>query len=291
MNPYADPQALRQIREVLGSQSKSASLKLGVAEMTGVRAALAAMMSQLDVAEMTGVRAALAAMMPRLDVAEMTGVRATLAAGTSQLAIAATSELRQALEAAMPRIDYSALAPTLSAIRDHLAAAALSPVMRSGTDPLFDLHEVSGLRAIVDSIAATIDLDQVSGLANSTERLLHERSIENFEDQIDPALLQWAASVEAVEQDTTTSSSSSSEETGELTAVQRNLLAVAKLFLVTAAHLQAGATRLRSGMATVNKAVDSINEQAERYEKLAYTLLKLYGAFLVLTEVVPQYLP
>lgn len=150
---------------------------------------------------------------------------------------------------------------------------------------------------LVESISKSIDLSQVSALAATAESMLRDQSLNQFQNLIDPGLLSWAASLDLKDDDL----EAWADEPGDLDdtddlrsdsdSVKARALSFARLLLATATRLQAGAARLRVAAGKVDDAVDSVNEQAERYEKLALTVLKLYGAFIVLAHVLPKYVP
>ena len=247
-----DPEIAARLRDFAALAAKS-----GLPELARLQASLdesiAALRPTLDTA----------ALMPKFDTSALT---AALRPKFDTSAL--TAALRPTIDtsALMPKFDTVALMPKL-----HFAIAAAAQI---------DLSELVGFERVAEGLATSVSADALSGLAASVEQAVPDQPLEDFASLLDPDIIQWATTLNFDDEpmgDGGEDGDDGGIETDEARRerLREHLMRVARWLYTSAAWLRAGVLYL-------NTAVDSLNENTARYETLAVTLIKLYGAIMVI---------
>jgi len=291
-----DPEIAARLRDFAALAAKS-----GLPELARLQASLdesiaalrptldtAALMPKFDTSALTAAlrpkfdtSALTAALRPTLDTAALMPKFDTSALTAALMPKFDTAALRpkfdtSALTAALrPKFDTSALMPKFDTValmpKLHFAIAAAAQI---------DLSELVGFERVAEGLATSVSADALSGLAASVEQAVPDQPLEDFASLLDPDIIQWATTLNF--DDEPMGDGGEDGDDGGIETDEERRERLREHLMRVARWLYTSAAWLRAGVLCLNTAVDSLNENTARYETLAVTLIKLYGAIMVI---------
>jgi hypothetical protein len=260
-----DPEIAARLRDFAALAAKS-----GLPELARLQASLdesiAALRPTLDTAALMpkfDTSALTAALRPKFDTSALTAALRPTIDTAALMPKFDTSALTAAL---MPKFDTSALMPKL-----HFAIAAAAQI---------DLSELVGFERVAEGLATSVSADALSGLAASVEQAVPDQPLEDFASLLDPDIIQWATTLNF--DDEPMGDGGEDGDDGGIETDEERRERLREHLMRVARWLYTSAAWLRAGVLCLNTAVDSLNENTARYETLAVTLIKLYGAIMVI---------
>ncbi|MDQ1736555.1 MAG: hypothetical protein QOH56_2806 [Pseudonocardiales bacterium] len=279
-----DPQAMAQLLKTLAAMAPPFSNSPAFDALT---TNLAAAVPMVDTPGMARIQAMIAESMPKVSVVEMAGIRTTfLDSVIPKSTFAELAGMRMnVLNGLVPKTSFMEMAGVRANVLNLMPKANLfDPVgikalLESAVPPV-KFSELAGFQSLAAGMAESIKLTGLDAYATSIERIIP--SADSLDGLIDEKVLSWAASLDVGQVgpiDDGFQDEAALDAAEQLAQLRVHMQEVASwIFLV--------ATKIRAGSIKLNSVVDVVNEQSERYQKLATNLLWLYGAVTVLSHLI-----